>query len=68
MLWSLDDPREDGLLVVEYPYFERQEPQVWDERGTYVATDAEFAHNRHARRGTTGSARSSPRCSTPGWR
>ncbi|MEY2443843.1 MAG: hypothetical protein QOE00_423 [Ilumatobacteraceae bacterium] len=22
MLWSLDDPRPDGLLVVEYPYFE----------------------------------------------
>jgi SAM-dependent methyltransferase len=45
MLWSLADPREDGLLVVEYPYFERQEPTVFDEGGTYVATDVEFVHN-----------------------
>ena len=22
MLWSLDDPRQDGLVAVEYPYFE----------------------------------------------
>jgi SAM-dependent methyltransferase len=45
MLWSLADPREDGLLVVEHPYFERQEPTVFDEGGTYVATDMEFEHN-----------------------
>jgi SAM-dependent methyltransferase len=45
MLWALDDPREDGLLAVEYPYFEREEPNVWDEGGTYVQTDATFAHN-----------------------
>ena len=24
MLWALDDPRPDGLLAVEYPYFERE--------------------------------------------
>ena len=46
MLWSLADPREDGLLVVEHPYFERAEPTVWDEPGTYVETDVEFTHNR----------------------
>ncbi len=45
MLWSLADPREDGLLVVEYPYFERAEATVWDEGGTYVETDVEFEHN-----------------------
>jgi SAM-dependent methyltransferase len=45
MLWTLEDPRADGLLVVEYPYFERREPMVFDEQGTYVATDATFAHN-----------------------
>src|SRR4051812_34039127 len=46
MLWSLaDPPREDGLLVVEYPYFERAEPTIFDEGGTYVATDVEFQHN-----------------------
>jgi SAM-dependent methyltransferase len=45
MLWALTDPREDGLLVVEYPYFEQPEPMVWDEGGTYVETDQEFTHN-----------------------
>src|SRR3954447_12256623 len=45
MLWSLADPREDGLLVVEYPYFERPDPTVFDEGGTYVDTDMEFQHN-----------------------
>ena len=45
MLWALADPREDGVLAVEYPYFERDEPNVWDEQGTYVETDATFAHN-----------------------
>ncbi|HEX7746068.1 MAG TPA: class I SAM-dependent methyltransferase [Micromonosporaceae bacterium] len=44
MLWAVDDPRPDGLLVVEYPYFERPEPLVWDEGGTYVETDATFQH------------------------
>jgi SAM-dependent methyltransferase len=45
MLWSLADIREDGLLVVEDPYFETAEPTVWDEGGTYVETDVEFVHN-----------------------
>jgi SAM-dependent methyltransferase len=44
MLWALADPRPDGLLVVEYPYFERPEPMVWDEPGTYVETDVTFQH------------------------
>jgi SAM-dependent methyltransferase len=44
MLWSLADSRDDGLLVVEYPYFEREEPIIFDEGGTYVATDAVFEH------------------------
>jgi SAM-dependent methyltransferase len=46
MLWTLADSRDDGLLVVEYPYFERDEPMIWDEPGTYVQTDAVFTHNR----------------------
>jgi len=46
MLWALADPRPDRLLVVEYPYFEREEPMVFDEGGTYVETDAVFTHNR----------------------
>lgn len=45
MLWALDDVREDDLLVVDYPYFERPEPMVFDEAGTYVETDVEFSHN-----------------------
>jgi SAM-dependent methyltransferase len=42
MLWSLADAREDGLLVVDYPYFERPEPNVFDDDGTYVSTDTVF--------------------------
>ena len=46
MLWTLEDSRPDHLVVVEYPYFEREEPMVFDEGGTYVETDAVFTHNR----------------------
>ncbi len=46
MLWSLEDGRSDDLLVVKYPYFERQEGEVFDDGGTYVETDAVFEHNR----------------------
>jgi SAM-dependent methyltransferase len=45
MLWSLADARVDGLLVVDLPYFERPEPVVWDEDGTYVETDTVFSKN-----------------------
>lgn len=45
MFWALGDPRPDGLLVVEYPYFEHPEPMVFDEPGTYVETAVEFEHN-----------------------
>jgi SAM-dependent methyltransferase len=41
MLWSLDEHRTDAL-VVEYDYFERAEPMVFDEQGTYVETDVQF--------------------------
>jgi len=44
MLWALSDPRPDRLLVVEHPYFERPEPMVFDEPGTYVETTAVFQH------------------------
>jgi SAM-dependent methyltransferase len=42
VLWALADPRPDGLLALEFPYFEREEPMVWDEPGTYVQTDVAF--------------------------
>jgi SAM-dependent methyltransferase len=45
VLWSLEEGRTDGLLAVEYPYFEREEPMVWTEGGTYVTTEVEFQHN-----------------------
>ena len=48
MLWSLADSRPDGLLVVEFPYFETPDPLVFDEPGTYVTTDHEFRHTRSA--------------------
>jgi SAM-dependent methyltransferase len=45
MLWSLADERPDDLLVVDYPYFERDEPIMWEDGGTYVETDAVFTSN-----------------------
>jgi SAM-dependent methyltransferase len=44
VLWSLQDGRPDGLLAIEYPYFEREEPFTWDEDGSYVTTQARFEH------------------------
>lgn len=45
MLWTIQDGREDDLLVVRYPYFERAEPMVFSGGGTYVATEVDFEHN-----------------------
>jgi SAM-dependent methyltransferase len=45
VLWALDDERTDGVVALEYPYFEHAEASVWTEPGTYVTTDAQFAHN-----------------------
>jgi SAM-dependent methyltransferase len=45
MLWTIDDTREDDLLVVDTSYFERDEPLVLDEDGTYVQTETIFEHN-----------------------
>ena len=42
MLWALDE-RQDALAL-EYPYFEREDPEVFDEGGTYVETDVVFEH------------------------
>lgn len=44
MMWALDEFRDDGLLVVRFPYFERPEPLVLEEAGTYVETDVVFQH------------------------
>lgn len=42
MLWSLDDGRSGGDLVVRFPYFETAEPVVYESAATYVSTDAVF--------------------------
>lgn len=39
VLWSVQYDRTDGLLVLDYPYFERAEPIVEESDGTYVETD-----------------------------
>ncbi len=39
MLWSLSDPREDQLLVVEFPYFEVEGGTTFVETDTYVEVD-----------------------------
>jgi len=44
ILWALDDIAADGRLVIEHPYFEREEATVWDEPGTYVETDVVLQH------------------------
>ena len=47
MCWSLGDPREDGLVAVEFPYFERPEPLDFDEDITYVDIgDHRIEHGR----------------------
>jgi SAM-dependent methyltransferase len=46
MMWTLQEGRTDDLLVVDYPYFEREEPLVFEDAGTYVETDASFQHNQ----------------------
>ena len=45
VLWALDDARTDETLVLEYPYFEREEPVVWHDEGSYVDTPANFTNN-----------------------
>jgi len=45
VLWAIDETRADGLLVLDYPYFETPEPVVFEDGGTYVATDAAFTAN-----------------------
>jgi len=45
MLWALSDTSTDGTIAIEYPYFQREQPDVFVEEGTYVSTDAKFANN-----------------------
>ena len=50
MLWAMSDPRTDGLLVVEFPYFETDgvnfsEPLTYAGEGTLAAPD--IVHFNH---------------------
>jgi SAM-dependent methyltransferase len=45
MLWTIDERRGDGLVAVEYPYFEAGGALRDEEPGTYVTTAVEFSHN-----------------------
>jgi SAM-dependent methyltransferase len=40
MLGTLDDERDDELLVVRFPYFETKEPTRWESTETYTDGDA----------------------------
>ena len=42
MLWTLSDPRDDGLLVIEYPYFETS-GTLFSEAKTYVDHEHDLA-------------------------
>lgn len=46
MLWSLADPRDDELVVVEFPYFETAAGTEFVETKTYVEHDGELASPR----------------------
>ena len=46
MLWALSDPRPDGLLVVEHPYFET-EGVAFSEEETYVEQSGPLASPEH---------------------
>ena len=46
VLWALAEARPDGVLALEYPYFERTEPEGFDEEGSYVPTETPIASTR----------------------
>lgn len=48
VLQALDHDRDDDLLVLAEPYFERAEPVIFDEGGTYADADASFETTRTA--------------------
>lgn len=39
VLWALSEPRPDGAVALEFPYFERDEPVVWDDPNTYTESE-----------------------------
>jgi len=45
MLSAIDEAHTDRLTI-DYPYFERHEPLVFDDGGTYIHTDVTFSATR----------------------
>ena len=43
VVWSLCDPRPDGLLVIEYPYFAVEGGTAFSETSTYVDHEGELS-------------------------
>ncbi len=48
MLGAIADPRPDGLVVVTYPYFETEEPSVFDDDEDYVESEHRITATRTA--------------------
>jgi SAM-dependent methyltransferase len=46
ILWALADPDGSGELRLARPYFERSEPDRWDQGGRYAGSDAARVHTR----------------------
>ncbi|WP_250032491.1 class I SAM-dependent methyltransferase [Paractinoplanes maris] len=44
MLWALAPARPDGLLVVDAPYFEMEQPTHWEGSVSYVDSEVALAH------------------------
>jgi SAM-dependent methyltransferase len=44
MLYTIDERREDDLLVVTHPYFETAQPLRWEDPSTYGNPDATIEH------------------------
>ena len=45
VLWSLDEERTDGQLVVRHPYFEREAPLRWDDAKDYADPQARLRNS-----------------------
>lgn len=45
--WALDQDRDDRLLVLDFPYFETESPQTWDEATSYLGDATLSATTSH---------------------
>ena len=67
MLWTLDYERPDGLLVVDYTYFEREQPTDLRRERARTSTLTWSSTTPSRTSGTTAWARSSLPCWRRGW-